>query len=361
MTTPTRTPVPPAGPRTGDGAVPGLVRGTGPDTTAAASDAGGGEAGRRARRSAAKRVYFYKSGDPQFGALPLVVSERSFRTFESLLDELSRRVPLPMGVRRVTTPRGRHVVNQLNELHDGSAYMCSDHHRRQPPAPPPHPALHPPNRRPAAGVGNVNDNDDDDWHYHHDRHDYHQEHHDHNQHDHHQQHQRHHHGRDDLQETQRGGGGGGGWRPVVQPPREPRRSGSHIKRLTLFRNGTVGSQRALLLSRQSAPNLEAVLAYFSEILQCPVRQLYTRNGSKVESLEGLFNGPSSLVAAGSEPFRAVAYDGMTSRHKLPGLAKVARGPEPSAKPGESTSHLCRCHRQGQSRGHRFNVFLRHGS
>uniref|UniRef100_S4RAE4 Doublecortin domain-containing protein n=1 Tax=Petromyzon marinus TaxID=7757 RepID=S4RAE4_PETMA len=180
--------------------------------------------------SAAKRVYFYKSGDPQFGALPLVVSERSFRTFESLLDELSRRVPLPMGVRRVTTPRGRHVV-QLNELHDGSAYMCSDHHRRQPPAPPPHPALHPPNRRPAAGVGNVNDNDD--------------------------------------------------------PPREPRRSGSHIKRLTLFRNGTVGSQRALLLSRQSAPNLEAVLAYFSEILQCPVRQLYTRNGSRISGLHAL--------------------------------------------------------------------------
>ncbi|XP_078450063.1 oxygen-regulated protein 1-like [Lampetra planeri] len=339
MTTPTRTPVPPAGPRTGNGAVPG--RGTGPDTTAAASDAaggggGGGDASRRARRSPAKRVYFYKSGDPQFGALPLVVSERSFRTFESLLDELSRRVPLPMGVRRVTTPQGRHVVNQLNELHDGSAYLCSDHHRRhrQPHAPPPHP----PNRRPAAGVGNVNEDDDDDRHHHHDRHDYHQQHHDHNQHDHHQQqqHQRHRHGRDDLQETQRGGGGGGGggWRPVVQPPREPRRSGGHIKRLTLFRNGAVGPQRALLLSRQSAPNLEAVLAYFSEILQCPVRQLYTRNGSRVESLEGLFNGPSSLVAAGSEPFRAVAYDGVTSRHKLPGLAKVARGPEPSATPGK---------------------------
>ncbi|CAN0196922.1 unnamed protein product [Lampetra fluviatilis] len=239
-----------------------------------------------------------------------------------------------MGVRRVTTPQGRHVVNQLNELHDGSAYLCSDHHRRhrQPHAPPPHP----PNRRPAAGVGNVNEDDDDDRHHHHDRHDYHQQHHDHNQHDHHQQqqHQRHRHGRDDLQETQRGGGGGGGggWRPVVQPPREPRRSGGHIKRLTLFRNGAVGPQRALLLSRQSAPNLEAVLAYFSEILQCPVRQLYTRNGSRVESLEGLFNGPSSLVAAGSEPFRAVAYDGVTSRHKLPGLAKVARGPEPSATP-----------------------------
>ncbi|XP_078712386.1 uncharacterized protein LOC144932320, partial [Lampetra fluviatilis] len=243
---------------------------------------GGGDASRRARRSPAKRVYFYKSGDPQFGALPLVVSERSFRTFESLLDELSRRVPLPMGVRRVTTPQGRHVVNQLNELHDGSAYLCSDHHRRhrQPHAPPPHP----PNRRPAAGVGNVNEDDDDDRHHHHDRHDYHQQHHDHNQHDHHQQqqHQRHRHGRDDLQETQRGGGGGGGggWRPVVQPPREPRRSGGHIKRLTLFRNGAVGPQRALLLSRQSAPNLEAVLAYFSEILQCPVRQLYTRNGSR---------------------------------------------------------------------------------
>ncbi len=45
--------------------------------------------------TASKRVCFYKSGDSQFSGLPVVINSRTFKTFEALLDSLSKRVLLP--------------------------------------------------------------------------------------------------------------------------------------------------------------------------------------------------------------------------------------------------------------------------
>ncbi|XP_078711332.1 lipoxygenase homology domain-containing protein 1-like, partial [Lampetra fluviatilis] len=80
----------------------------------------------------AKRVYFYKSGDPQFGGLKVAINNRTFKTFDALLDNLSRRMPLPFGVRTVSTPRGLHAVRDLEQLEDGKAYVCSDRRRAKP-------------------------------------------------------------------------------------------------------------------------------------------------------------------------------------------------------------------------------------
>ncbi|KAM7319857.1 hypothetical protein ACRRTK_021540 [Alexandromys fortis] len=77
----------------------------------------------------AKRISFYKSGDPQFGGVKVVVNPRSFKTFDALLDNLSRKVPLPFGVRNISTPRGRHSITRLEELEDGESYLCS-HNRK---------------------------------------------------------------------------------------------------------------------------------------------------------------------------------------------------------------------------------------
>ncbi|EMP31787.1 Oxygen-regulated protein 1 [Chelonia mydas] len=46
----------------------------------------------------AKRICFYKSGDPQFNGIKMVINNRSFKTFDALLDNLSKRVPIPFGI-----------------------------------------------------------------------------------------------------------------------------------------------------------------------------------------------------------------------------------------------------------------------
>lgn len=79
-----------------------------------------------------KRVCFYKSGDPQFGGLRLVINNRTFKTFDALLDSLSKKVPLAFGVRNITTPRGVHHVRTLEELEDGKSYICSDSRKVRP-------------------------------------------------------------------------------------------------------------------------------------------------------------------------------------------------------------------------------------
>lgn len=73
-----------------------------------------------------KRVCFYKSGDAQFSGLRMVINNRTFKTFDALLDSLSKKVPLPFGVRNITTPQGVHAVHTLDELEDGKSYICSD-------------------------------------------------------------------------------------------------------------------------------------------------------------------------------------------------------------------------------------------
>lgn len=86
----------------------------------------------RTKPIASKRVSFYKSGDPQFSALHMVINSRTFKTFDALLDSLSKKVPLPFGVRNITTPHGVHPVRTLEELEDGKAYICSDQKKVKP-------------------------------------------------------------------------------------------------------------------------------------------------------------------------------------------------------------------------------------
>lgn len=79
-----------------------------------------------------KRVCFYKSGDAQFNGLRMVINSRTFKTFDALLDSLSKKVPLPFGVRNITTPRGVHAIHTLDELEDGKSYICSDSRKVKP-------------------------------------------------------------------------------------------------------------------------------------------------------------------------------------------------------------------------------------
>uniref|UniRef100_A0AAZ1XM04 Protein kinase domain-containing protein n=1 Tax=Oreochromis aureus TaxID=47969 RepID=A0AAZ1XM04_OREAU len=80
----------------------------------------------------AKRITFYKSGDSQFGGVRMAIHKRSFKCFDALLDDLSQKVPLPFGVRTVTTPRGTHTIKHLEQLQDGGCYLCSDRRQAKP-------------------------------------------------------------------------------------------------------------------------------------------------------------------------------------------------------------------------------------
>ncbi|XP_004630812.1 retinitis pigmentosa 1-like 1 protein [Octodon degus] len=197
----------------------------------------------------AKKVTFFKRGDPRFAGVRLAVHRRAFKTFSALMDELSQRVPLSFGVRSVTTPRGLHGLSALEQLRDGGCYLCSD---RKPPKTPRGPGR-PPARSPLA-VQSL-----------------------------------------DME----GGREASGTSSSCKGPTASRR-------ITLIRNGDARHQQTLLLSHRDARSRTAFLSQASDLLRFPVKQVYTVSGRKVDPLQVLLHGPSMLVCAGNEPFRPPA-------------------------------------------------------
>lgn len=186
--------------------------------------------------SASKRVCFYKSGDYTFSGHRMVINARTFKTFDALLDALSKKVPLPFGVRTITTPRGTHLVRALEDLHDGGSYVCSDQkrvkplnldevNRRQVPWNTTRPysagrrlRLHPGKRQVAAN------------------------------------------------------------RPAKVTERVAVRT---PKKLEVINNRDPAIKRTIVLQRRTAPTFDALLDYLSQILQFPVLKLFSTDGRRV--------------------------------------------------------------------------------
>ena len=135
-------------------------------------------------------------------------------------------VPLPFGVRTVTTPRGTHNIKQLEQLEDGACYLCSD--RRQ--AKPINMELA--GKRPAV------------WH---------------------------HHGRRPHRPD---GPPAASAAPTHHPAHRQRR-------VLLVKNSDPGVRRSVVLGRRSTHSLRAFLEEVSELMQCHIRKLYTMEGRKV--------------------------------------------------------------------------------
>ncbi|XP_065654271.1 protein PFC0760c isoform X2 [Hydra vulgaris] len=76
-----------------------------------------------------KRVSFFKDGDVNFSGVSLTITERKFRTYEQLVTELNKKVPLTNGVRTITTPMGFHKIRDVDELENGKKYICSSNKR----------------------------------------------------------------------------------------------------------------------------------------------------------------------------------------------------------------------------------------
>lgn len=178
----------------------------------------------------AKKITFFKSGDPQFGGVKMAINQRSFKSFNALMDDLSHRVPLPFGVRTITTPRGIHCISELDQLEDGGCYLCSDKkyvkpisitsvgHRPGPPR----------SSRPSSSLRRAAQE-----------------------------------GRFEDYST-----------PFTQHgPRIP-------KKITLVKNGETSFRRSIILNRRNARSFKTLLDEISEILQFPVKKLYTADGKK---------------------------------------------------------------------------------
>lgn len=184
--------------------------------------------------SASKRVCFYKSGDYKFSGHRIVINARTFKTFDALLDALSKKVPLPFGVRTITTPRGTHSVKGLDDLHDGGSYVCSDQKRVKP----------------------LN-----------------------------------------LDEVNRRQVPWNATRPLSAARRQRRQGGNAVinrpakvtervavrtpKRLEVIKNKDPSVKRTIVLHRRTAPTFDALLDYLSQILQFPVLKLFSTDGRRV--------------------------------------------------------------------------------
>ncbi|XP_041817859.1 oxygen-regulated protein 1-like [Chelmon rostratus] len=207
-----------------------------------------------------KRVCFYKSGDPQFSGLRMVINNRTFKTFDALLDSLSKKVPLPFGVRNITTPRGVHAIYTLDELEDGKSYICSDSRKVKPinlalarkKLPPWYHA------RPVSSR------------------------------------------RRTVQQARFFPGQNIHKKELVVM-RTP-------KRLLVFQNGDPIVKHTVVLNKRTTPTFESILEYISELLQFHVVKLHTSDGRRVDGLPGLILCSGIVVAAGREPFRPATYN-----------------------------------------------------
>lgn len=79
---------------------------------------------RKSRVNAVKRVTFYRNGDKHFKGVEMVVTRQRYRSFDTIVEDLSKAIPLPYGVRTVFSPAGSTITN-INQLEDGRHYICS--------------------------------------------------------------------------------------------------------------------------------------------------------------------------------------------------------------------------------------------
>uniref|UniRef100_A0A8C4WS63 Oxygen-regulated protein 1 n=1 Tax=Gopherus evgoodei TaxID=1825980 RepID=A0A8C4WS63_9SAUR len=222
----------------------------------------------------AKRICFYKSGDPQFNGIKMVINNRSFKTFDALLDNLSKRVPIPFGVRNISTPRGIHSITNLEDLEDGKSYICSHQKKIKPinlerasKKPLPWQISRPVSARRRV-VQLAREKEDG----------------------------------------------------IVQEDRAVKIRTP--KKLLVFKNGDIRIRCTIILSKKNMQNFETFLDSISELMQYPVVKLYTTDGRKVPNLQSLILCSGAIVAAGREPFKPGNYDPhrYSLPAKLPGLS-----------------------------------------
>ncbi|XP_069477158.1 oxygen-regulated protein 1 isoform X2 [Ambystoma mexicanum] len=239
--------------------------------------------------TSSKRICFYKSGDPQFNGIKMVVSNRSFKTFDALLDSLSKRVPLPFGVRNISTPRGIHQVSKLEELEDGKSYVCS-HQKKIKPINLEKASKKPllwQSSRPISARRRV------------------------------------------VQLLRQN--------EVNPAPRDNTVVLGLSKKLVIFKNGDTGFKHTIVLHKKTTKTFESFLDHMTEVMQCPIIKLYTADGRRIFGIQALLLSSGAVVAAGREPFKPGNYD--LAKESLPlRLPGITRRVLPKSKDKAEGQH-----------------------
>ncbi|CAK8678927.1 unnamed protein product [Clavelina lepadiformis] len=76
-------------------------------------------------------VMFYKNGDRYFKGKTLHITPHRYLHYEELLSDLSKSMSLPYGVRRIYTPIGGTLIEDIEELKDGESYVCASFEKFQ--------------------------------------------------------------------------------------------------------------------------------------------------------------------------------------------------------------------------------------
>lgn len=208
-----------------------------------------GENNRSGRAAKAKTVTFYRSGDVNFAGLRMAIAQKNYRTFETLLDELTKKVSLPQGARRVHTPGGVHSVTSVEDLEDGKSYVVTSSKKLKP--------LNldsvqkqrvwVPTKKPVPN-GTVPKNNQN--------------------------------GPKKPAKTKT--------KTTLKEKTPPARDtlSSKLpptpKKIMIMKNGDIQTKHMMLLNRRTAQNFEDILQDISEIFKLPVKKLCTPDGSKVQ-------------------------------------------------------------------------------
>lgn len=79
---------------------------------------------RVAQTGVSKVITFYKNGDKFFRGYRMAITPRRYRNMETLLNDLTRLLSLPLGARYVLTKTGK-TIEDLSEFEHGQGYICS--------------------------------------------------------------------------------------------------------------------------------------------------------------------------------------------------------------------------------------------
>ncbi|MFT7810689.1 hypothetical protein Z043-104596 [Arapaima gigas] len=95
----------------------------------------------------------------------------------------------------------------------------------------------------------------------------------------------------------------------------------HPKRIVLVKNLNPAVQRSIILHRRTLRSLQVFMDEVSELMQSHIRQLYTLDGHKIDSIQSLMQCPSVLVCVGWEHYCPHLMGNITkhSNEKLPRL------------------------------------------
>lgn len=78
----------------------------------------------------AKHVTVLRNGDNKYEGRRFIVSRRRYRTFDSLLSDITNQISAPFGaVRRLYTPKGRRQIRGIDDLEGGATYVAGGSER----------------------------------------------------------------------------------------------------------------------------------------------------------------------------------------------------------------------------------------